>query len=211
MSEGEVLQFDFATAVLSEYDADGFLGIAVDHYGDDDGGGAPPGEAHHPLGFAARPVDPQKSGPRATVSSGATVLHFFEGQRSHTIALQDHRFKAPKLDKGGSSHYCPAVPLANATYDGRGNYKVTVPTGATLTFEIAGGPSLVFDGATIKAGGDQAQALALGAALDALLKAVLLLANGNVAQLGLPLTTAATVIAQLQAIQLTKTRTFLGT
>lgn len=212
----EVLQFDFGTAILSEYDRDGFLGIAIDHYGDD-GAGAPPAEAHHPLGFAARPLDPDKSGLKATVIGGATVLHFFEGQRAHCIALQDHRRPAPTLPKGGSVQYSPGTPAANAAFDEKGNYHLSVPTGTTVTAEIAGGPSVKLSGTTVQIlaagavqlGDSTAQPLALGPVLGQLIALLQTFAAGQCAN-GVPVSTSAAFITALQSLTQFQTKIVAG-
>lgn len=211
-----VLQFDFGTAILSEYDRDGFLGIAIDHYGDD-GAGAPPAEAHHPLGFAARPMDPDQSGPKATVTGGATVLHFFEGQRGHAIALQDHRHPAPRLPKGGSAQYSPGTPVASAAFDQSGNYHLTVPSGTTVLVEIAGGPSVKLSGTTVQVlaagavqiGDSTAQPLALGPVLGQLIAALQTFAAGNCPP-NAPMTTSVAFIALLQSLTQFQTKIVSG-
>jgi len=97
------LSFDFGQAILSEYDEHGFIGLQIDHYGDNAGGQS--AEAHFPYGFLSRPLDPDND-PQGQ-PSGATALWWYEGDRIHAMPLCDPRVmpKLPQLGKGGSMQY----------------------------------------------------------------------------------------------------------
>jgi hypothetical protein len=159
------LSFDFAQVTSSEYDDDAVLGLGIDHYGAEEGGG-PTAEAHSPFGFLGRPLDP-------TDGEGCTMLWWQEGSRTHAMALNDHRVrvKLPKLRKGGSAQYCAAGSYA--LFDGEdpsgskraGSYVLGVPYGTkshVLSFDVrtAGSESLAIMhgegmGFTATAGGDR--------------------------------------------------------
>jgi hypothetical protein len=136
-----MLEWDFGVATYSEYDADGFLGVQIDVYGEERSG-CTPLEVHAPFGFASRPLDPAEGG------LGCQALWAWEGSHGHVWLAGDPRITArlPRLTKGGSIHYCAAG--AYAVFDGeRGTYTVHVPDGASITLEC-GGTKL-----TIAAGG----------------------------------------------------------
>lgn len=90
--------WDIGTALLTEYDDDGFIGVQVDTFGD---GGSAPFELHHPLGTLARPRDPDADG------VGCPVLFWREGSNGrnvHAWLLDDPRAAAflPQQKKGGA-------------------------------------------------------------------------------------------------------------
>jgi hypothetical protein len=100
-----VFEFDLGIAVLTEYDADGFLGAQPDVFGEQSSG-VQAYELHHPYGFQGRPNDPDV-GPDGTPKTGAALLYWLEGSLGHALALQDPRVqsKLPQLKKGGSIQY----------------------------------------------------------------------------------------------------------
>jgi hypothetical protein len=127
-----MMEWDFGIATYSEYDADGFLGIQIDVYGEEKSGCAPL-EVHAPFGFASRPLDPGEGG------VGCHALWAWEGSHGHVWLAGDPRItaKLPKLTKGGSIHYCARGGYA--LFDGEtGAYTVHVPAGASITFECEG-------------------------------------------------------------------------
>jgi hypothetical protein len=104
------LSWDMGLGVLSEVDSDGFVGIQVDAYGEEDSG-VETYEAHLPLGLYARPLDPEKDPNGEALPAGsATVLYAHEGGRGHAFPMGDPRAirKLPKLRKGGAVFYAPA-------------------------------------------------------------------------------------------------------
>jgi hypothetical protein len=92
--------------MLAEYDADGFLGLQVDLYGEERSG-APAFEMHSAYGFLSMPLDPEKDGNAQATANACTVLYGWEGSRGHAWPLSDPRVivKLPKLLKGGSMQY----------------------------------------------------------------------------------------------------------
>ena len=113
--------FDIGVAMMSTYDADGFLGIQCDAVGEQDSG-VRDYEAHHMLGFCARPmdpvVDPDSGNPDPT--QAAQVLFGMEAGRGHAWALQDPRMvvKLPQLKPGESMQYGPAANFSRMHADG---------------------------------------------------------------------------------------------
>jgi hypothetical protein len=159
----ESFAWDLGVAMYSEYDADGFLGIQVDVYGEEQSG-CPALEAHGHFGFLSRPRDPDPDG------AGCHALYAWEGNRGHVWLAGDPRVtaKLPRLKKGGSVHYCAAGGYA--LFDGEsGAYTVHVPAGASVTIECDGGPKATVGPANISLGGDAAQPLVSAPALQAYL------------------------------------------
>lgn len=102
---------DMGVCMLSEVDKDGFIGIQVDAHGDD--AGVETYEAHFPLGFYARPLDPEKDANGEALPAGSsTVLFGIEGGQGHAWPMGDPRAiqKLPKgaKKKGGAVFYSPA-------------------------------------------------------------------------------------------------------
>lgn len=142
MGTRSFIELDFAHVVLSEYDADKFLGVTLDHYGEEEAGGHA-AEVLMPLGLLARPLDPdvQNDGSPQVAS---TVLSMTEGDRLHAMPLTDPRTMAsmPPLKKGGFMTYCPANPKCFALFDGKdpdavnrsGSYTLSVNYGSKAHF-----------------------------------------------------------------------------
>lgn len=101
------LEFDFAVAVFSDYDADGRLEIQHDAPGIGEAAGTVPDEAVMPGGFMHRPLDPEKdAGGQPT--TGAGLLRWTHGDHRHSMPLSDDERtipKLPKLRKGGTGMY----------------------------------------------------------------------------------------------------------
>ena len=139
---GGYIGLDFAQAVLSEYDSDKFLGITLDHYGEEEAGGHA-AEAVMPLGMLARPLDPDVAND-GSPQVAAPVLTMTEGDRLHAMPLTDPRTvtSMPPLKKGGFMTYCPASPKSFALYDGKdpagksraGSYTLAVTYGSKAHF-----------------------------------------------------------------------------
>jgi hypothetical protein len=122
--------WDLGTAVLTEYDADGFLGVQLDHYGDEPG--TEPLELHSPYGFLSRPPDPDADG------RGCQAFYAWDGQRGHALLSHDPRTadRIPRLKKGGSVQYCGKGGFG--LFDGDDDtYTLYVPT----DFDGAGTPT----------------------------------------------------------------------
>lgn len=96
---------------LTEYDANGFLGVQVDAYGEADTDGKPPGlpsvEAWHPYGAYGRPPDPDVDDGGNIKFSCATVTLWEGKSEAYALFLNDPRVqpKLPLLPKGGSATY----------------------------------------------------------------------------------------------------------
>lgn len=101
------IDFDHGIPVSSFYDADGFLGVSTDLYGEEDAG-APAAEVQMPYGIFSRPLDPtlDANGDPVPTTSGQAVFHF-KGSEQHVTPGQDPRVvpNLPQLSKGSSVQY----------------------------------------------------------------------------------------------------------
>jgi hypothetical protein len=90
---------EYCTAVLTEYDDDGFIGVQIDAGGQTPG--MQPFELHHPFGFASRCRDRETSG------RGCTLRFCYEGDEGHAWLAVDPRCVdvIPSLAKGASVQY----------------------------------------------------------------------------------------------------------
>lgn len=91
---------------MTDRDADGFIGLQVDVYGEQKSG-APPFEAHFPPGIIHRHRDPDV-GPDGQPTLGANVLYAWEGNTGHAIPLTDPRVVAllpNTVEPGGTLLY----------------------------------------------------------------------------------------------------------
>jgi len=100
-----IIGFDVGMAVLTEYDADGFLTTQIDAYGEEKSG-VLPYDAHHFYGRISRPHDPE-TGPDGTPRLGCVVLIGMDGGRGHVWHLGDPRVTGllPRVKKGGNLNY----------------------------------------------------------------------------------------------------------
>ena len=116
----DALELDIGNATYSSWDEDGFMCVAWDSYGNEDGNTAPGNapvagtaafEAHHPLGFVARPLDPilDPDG-NADPTQSCNVMIGLMGGKGHAWPLEDTRVMPllPQLRKGESMQYGPA-------------------------------------------------------------------------------------------------------
>lgn len=125
----EVFQYDFATSATSSYDADGFLTVGVDNYGD---AGSSPAELHHPFGFLSRPLDPQVDA-NGNPTLGCTLKVWDEGSRKHAMALADCTV-TPNLaqcGKGDSMQYCASNAFIKCTGAGVNKGRIAIGTSDT--------------------------------------------------------------------------------
>lgn len=92
----DFFDLDLSIAVLSQYNADGFLGIGLDVYGEQDAGTST-FEAHFPTGYYARPRDPSST-------LGCAVLKGYNGNDLHCWPANDPRAipKLPQVPKGST-------------------------------------------------------------------------------------------------------------
>lgn len=156
MSTSYPISSDIQVSVLSEYDADGFLGIGLD--GESATVKDPPIEAFHPFGFQGRPRDPiTDDAGNVDPAFACNVLRLSEGSMDHCIVLNDPRTarRLPQVTKGGAIFYADTgkadLPRIIASGDD-GTIKIHVPADATVTIEVAGGPSIFIDNGTVQLG-----------------------------------------------------------
>jgi hypothetical protein len=189
------LGFDIGLSVASIYDADGFLGVQVDAYGEQQSG-VRDYELHAPFGFLSRPLDPSTDAQAQPVATGACqVLYAMEGGRGHAWLSNDPRVipLLPKLDKGGSIQYCATLG-SFAKFSGTGAYQVQVASGQTITLQTLGGVAVTIGptGITI---GNGAQPVALAPALlqylQVIAQAIVAIAAASCAAPGSPLVSPA--------------------
>src|SRR5690349_5153842 len=97
---------DVGVVTLTEYDDEGFIGLGLDHFGEEKAG-TQPIEAHHPYGFIGRPKDPD--GDSAHPTLGVTAMYWWQGDTGHAMALGDPRGNdsLPRLQKGETCWYGP--------------------------------------------------------------------------------------------------------
>jgi hypothetical protein len=150
------LRPDLQSATSSSYDPDGFLQVGVD--GDSATTNLPPLEALHPLGFIARPMDPGTDG-AGNVNQGqaCTVIRLTGDNTDDAIVLSDPRAtgQLPQLPLGSAMLYEPsgAADPARVLASGADHtLTIHVTTGAKVTIEVAGGPSLLIDGTAVQLG-----------------------------------------------------------
>lgn len=99
-------EWDISIPTMSVYDADGYLGIQVEGFGD--GAGVDHGEVHTPYGLISRPLDPTVDAQgRIDPAKSGQALIVWDGPRMHVIPTQDCRVipKLPRVKKGGSMLY----------------------------------------------------------------------------------------------------------
>lgn len=104
---------------FSTYDANGYLGLQYDAYGEEQSG-VPDVEAFAPYGFWGRPLDPQLDA-NGEVVFGAHMLNLWEGAESFAIALGDPRLMPglPQLEKGESLQHGASANFVRCHADGR--------------------------------------------------------------------------------------------
>lgn len=121
------ISFDLGQAILSTYDADGFLGIGVDVPGYETAGTST-FDARSPYGTFGRPRDPDVSADQSS-RLGAITLFGFAGRDRHAWVLDDPRItpKLPQAPKGTWGAYADT---------GRDELPVLVLDGATGSFAL---------------------------------------------------------------------------
>ena len=121
------LDLDLGMAILSTYDADGFLGIGVDVPGYETAGTST-FDARFPYGTFGRPRDPDVSADQSS-RLGAITLFGFAGRDRHAWVLDDPRVtpKLPQAPKGTWGAYADT---------GRDELPVLVLDGATGSFAL---------------------------------------------------------------------------
>jgi len=115
--------WDLVTALVTETDDDGFIGIQPDVHGEDPA--MSPFELHHPYGFASRAADPDEDG------VGCSMLKAYDGDDGHGWLADDPRYVSglPELEKGGSVFYGgrTAAPTWLLTEGEDGSVQLYVP------------------------------------------------------------------------------------
>lgn len=121
------LDIDLGQAILSTYDADGFLGIGIDVPGYEQSGTGV-FDARFPYGTFSRPRDPDVSADQSS-RLGAIVQFAFAGRDRHAWVLDDPRVtpKLPQAPKGTWGAYADT---------GRDEFPVLVLDGTTGSFAL---------------------------------------------------------------------------
>jgi hypothetical protein len=103
---GSEFDWDLGVVRFSEYNDDGFLGVQIDAYGDDDQSGAVTYELMSPFGFLSRPVDPDTDS-NAVLEKGTSLLVAHDGNERHAWLSSDPRTMnlLPRLQKGASMQF----------------------------------------------------------------------------------------------------------
>lgn len=126
------IEHDIGVALTSFYDADGFLGIQWDAYGEDKSG-VQAAEVHWPGGTAFRPRDADVGADGQPIAGRGANIHLMqEGNTPHIKVLSDPRAvqKLPRLKKGGGLTFGDTgkATLPFASFDGdTGSYTIYVP------------------------------------------------------------------------------------
>jgi hypothetical protein len=99
------LEFDIGTAVLTEYDKDGYPTVQVDSYGEEKSG-TRAYELHSPHGLISRCFDP-KTDAKGSKVQGCAVLYALDGGQGHAWLQSDPRVipLLPPIEKGGTCLY----------------------------------------------------------------------------------------------------------
>lgn len=135
-------QWDLGVAVLSEYDADGFIGVGLDHYGEKLAG-VDPGELHSAYGHLSRPLDPEVDNQgNVPPGRGCNAWYAWEGSQLHVKFGSDPRViqNLPTLQKGESLDHGAANNFTRYYADGSVATMTTsdaTPTGQSVFTKLA--------------------------------------------------------------------------
>lgn len=127
-------QWDIGLSVLTTYDADGFLGVQIDAYGEQNAS-VHPYELHHPYGFMGRQLNPvADAAGNLDPSQSTQTLWAYEGSRGHGIALEDPRVvpTLPQIRPGESLWYGAAGQFGRMHADGSITFMTTDQGGSAL-------------------------------------------------------------------------------
>ena len=205
------MQFDYGTALYTERQDSGFMGVQPDRYGQ--GSGGPALEVMLPFGLLGRPLDPDLD-PSGAVVVGANVLAVSDGDEGFTLPTGDPRFAQamPDIDKGGAGLYSTVrdgtdLRVPYLLFRGDGSFTLNVPYAGgnahTITVDVAAGEislthgsgvSLSITADAIQLGGAAGKALVVDDGLSDYLNAVsaALSALGNPPASPVPTTLTAT-------------------
>lgn len=133
------INFRIHQVSYSEVDANGFIGIQFDAFGEEKSG-MPAVEAHHPFGFMSRPSDPDVD-PDGSPKFGCNVLVGWDGEEAHAWPLSDPRSRLvlPVLLRGESIQYGAAGNFVRCHLDGRVSLFTTddgTPNGKTVALQV---------------------------------------------------------------------------
>jgi hypothetical protein len=128
-----MMRFEYGTALYTERQESGFIGIQPDRLGT--GSSGPALEVAMPFGLFGRPLDPDLD-PNGAVTGGANVLTLSDGDEGFTLPTGDPRFAAllPDVDKGGAGLYATVrsgtdMRVAYLLFSGDGSFTLHVPYG----------------------------------------------------------------------------------
>lgn len=129
-NDRDAMDFDVGMAILSAYDASGFLGVGIDVYGGQSAGTSQ-FDAKFPYGTFGRPRDPDSSND-ATVKTGATTLWAYCGKQRLAFVQDDPRVwpKLPQASKGTWGAYGDTgqADITTMVLDGTtGSFALRVP------------------------------------------------------------------------------------
>lgn len=132
------IQVEMYLAQASAFDADGFLVVQPDGFGEQ---GCGFHENVNPYGLSSRPLDPAL-GQDGAPTAGCLLLTFLEGGQWMTLALTDKRVVDgyPPLQKGESMLYGPKFNFARCYADGSVGLFVTdtgTATGQSISLVMA--------------------------------------------------------------------------
>jgi hypothetical protein len=183
------MRFEYGTALYTERQDSGFIGVQPDRQGRKSGG--PALEVMMPFGLLGRPLDPDLD-PQGTVIVGANVLVAYDGDEGFTLPAGDPRFAAalPDVDKGGAGLYATVragteLRVAYLLFGGDGSFTLTVPydggkahtiaidlSAAVISLVHGEGPSITVSASGVALGGTGGKAVVTDQGLAAFLSAV---------------------------------------
>jgi hypothetical protein len=186
------MRLEYGTALYSERQESGFIGIQPDRLGS--GSSGPALEVAMPFGLLGRPLDPDLD-PSGSVTVGANVLVLGDGDEGFTLPTGDPRFASllPDVDKGGAGLYATIsggqggsdLRVAYLLFAGDGSFTLNVPyaggkahvftidLGAGVMRLVHGeGPLVELSAAGVAIGGTGGQPVVTDQGLQAFLQAV---------------------------------------
>ena len=152
------MDFRLHTALQSGYDSNGFLGVQVDPYGDENAGTAPI-PLFQPIGITSRPAEP------ADASTGTPVIVGTDGASCLAWCGLDRKVQAklPTLTEGSTCVYAAngayilldadagTISIVHASSDGTTSSTITIDNSGSIT--ITGGTITLTGNVNIGNGG----------------------------------------------------------